>query len=394
MIMNKYFYLINLLLVISCGLQSKYISNRETNIDLLLYTGIYNISPDSILVKTFTVFPSSNLVFVKKDEEFRASVESSLRLENSHEVQVQRISNINELIEQYYEDTRSSKLHQIEHEFLLSKEDYKITISIKDLDSFNVWDVSENINSSKQKLAMFSNYNGNRDKKYFTDNLEAHIDTIWIEIPKYLFDINNYNYTILKNKDILIDSEIKNCISYNNSDIEKLLFECPILITDEIFGDVEIRISSKLNDISSLFISINKELSLWSSDIDAILGVVSYILPYDDIKSLYKISKEEQLVFIRDYIDSKDLDLETNKNEFLELLKTRYLYANNNFSEYNIGWKTDRGEIYIVYGPPESIEYLYDNNKISNKEIWYYENKSFAFSDERTFGELKLIKEF
>jgi len=34
---------------------------------------------------------------------------------------------------------------------------------------------------------------------------------------------------------------------------------------------------------------------------------------------------------------------------------------------------------------------IYDNNKMVNKQIWYYENKTFIFSDERTFGELKLI---
>ena len=121
---------------------------------------------------------------------------------------------------------------------------------------------------------------------------------------------------------------------------------------------------------------------------------MSYILSYSEIKELYKLSEKEQLEFVTNFISSKDLDVETNSNEFLELIKVRYQYANNNFSKYNVGWKTDRGEIYIVNGPPDSIEYIYDNNKMNYKEIWYYTNKTFIFSDEATFGELKLINKF
>ena len=78
----------------------------------------------------------------------------------------------------------------------------------------------------------------------------------------------------------------------------------------------------------------------------------------------------------------------------LELIKKRFQYVNSNFSQFNIGWRTDRGEVYIVNGPPKSIDSLYDNVNMVNKEIWYYENQTFIFSDERTFGELKLSNGF
>ena len=51
----------------------------------------------------------------------------------------------------------------------------------------------------------------------------------------------------------------------------------------------------------------------------------------------------------------------------------RNYLVDDNFSEYNIGWKTDRGEIYIVNGPPKSIEVFYDNNKFPQK----YKNSIF-----------------
>ncbi len=50
--------------------------------------------------------------------------------------------------------------------------------------------------------------------------------------------------------------------------------------------------------------------------------------------------------------------------------------ANRRFSTYTDGWKTDRGMIYIVFGPPERVENRFD------REVWTYASGLFAF--ERT----------
>lgn len=42
--------------------------------------------------------------------------------------------------------------------------------------------------------------------------------------------------------------------------------------------------------------------------------------------------------------------------------------ANQYFSSYKEGWKTDRGMIYIIYGAPEEV-YLFDD-----REVWEYKN--------------------
>ena len=228
-------------------------------------------------------------------------------------------------------------------------------------------------------------YNDNQ-KQYLIDGVLGQDNQLWIELSSYLFESNNYKYSIIKDNIILKSYSIENCID------NEYLLECPIGVPNDIFGDIRIDISTDSSEMISLEVYKNKETSLWSSDINDILGIMAYILPYSEIKSLYELSEEEQLLFVIDYIDGKDLDLKTNKNEFLELIKVRFQYVNNNFSQYNVGWKTDRGEIYIVNGPPKSIESFYDNNKMVNKQIWYYDDKIFMFSDERTFGELKLIR--
>ncbi|MGA7766775.1 MAG: GWxTD domain-containing protein [Candidatus Sulfotelmatobacter sp.] len=45
------------------------------------------------------------------------------------------------------------------------------------------------------------------------------------------------------------------------------------------------------------------------------------------------------------------------ENRFKETHYQRIAYANQHFAAGIPGWKTDRGRIYIVYGPPDELEY-------------------------------------
>jgi len=65
--------------------------------------------------------------------------------------------------------------------------------------------------------------------------------------------------------------------------------------------------------------------------------------------------------------------------ELIRIYYNRVFYANYFFVSYKEGWKTDRGMIYIIYGPPDV---LYKNDE---EERWIYrnskgtENISFTF---------------
>ena len=385
--MNKYWYLLFIVLIASCGIKSKY-AISEKNKDIELYTTVYRANADSLFVNAFITFPISNLVFVKKDNQFEASIETNIRLENiENSNQIDRISNSSKVVKQYYEDTRSNQTHRIEYNFYLLKDNYKILTSIKDLDSFNTWNTHGIIDSSETQLGVFSYQNNQSGKEYLIDGLIGQDDQLWVEAPKYLFDSHNYKYSINKGDSISELFILQDCIN------EELFYVCPLSIPNDMYGDFKIDFISEIADIFSFNVYRNKNTLLWSSDINVILGVMNYILPYSEIKLLYKLSEADQLKFVIEYIQNKDLDSKTSKNEFLELIKKRFQYVNDNFYQYNEGWKTDRGRVYIVNGPPNSIEELYDNVSMTNKEVWYYTNKTFIFSNERTFGELKLIRE-
>ncbi len=83
---------------------------------------------------------------------------------------------------------------------------------------------------------------------------------------------------------------------------------------------------------------------------------------------VYIITKEERAAFlalktdgdrddfIKQFWEQRDPTPGTAANEYKDEHYRRIAYANERFSENKAGWKTDRGRIYIIYGPPDEIE--------------------------------------
>src|SRR5438552_49832 len=84
---------------------------------------------------------------------------------------------------------------------------------------------------------------------------------------------------------------------------------------------------------------------------------VSYIIS-DEEKSAFKqlSNDEERDQFIEAFWQRRDPTPDTVENEFKEEHYRRIAYANEHFAAGIPGWKSDRGRIYIVYGPADEIE--------------------------------------
>jgi len=62
----------------------------------------------------------------------------------------------------------------------------------------------------------------------------------------------------------------------------------------------------------------------------------------------------------------KATDNVEKSRELIRIYYNRVYYANIFFTSYKEGWRTDRGMIYIIYGPPDNLI------KTASKEIWTY----------------------
>ena len=84
---------------------------------------------------------------------------------------------------------------------------------------------------------------------------------------------------------------------------------------------------------------------------------VTYIITDEERQAWKRLSTdEEREQFIEQFWLRRDPTPDTEENEFKEEHYRRIAYANERFASGIPGWKTDRGRIYIVYGPPDEIE--------------------------------------
>ncbi len=83
----------------------------------------------------------------------------------------------------------------------------------------------------------------------------------------------------------------------------------------------------------------------------------TYIITEEEKEAFLDLkSDEERQRFIEQFWARRNPDPGSKDNSFKEEHYRRFAYANKRFGNGLPGWKTDRGRIYIMYGPPDEIE--------------------------------------
>lgn len=105
--------------------------------------------------------------------------------------------------------------------------------------------------------------------------------------------------------------------------------------------------------------------------------------PEDMIEPLAYLASEDEMAALRANAKPK-LALDefwigcggnTEKSrELIRIYYTRTLYANLYFTSYREGWRTDRGMIYLLYGPPDKVY------KTATEENWGYRKSEIKTS--------------
>ncbi|HEX7359521.1 MAG TPA: GWxTD domain-containing protein [Bryobacteraceae bacterium] len=84
---------------------------------------------------------------------------------------------------------------------------------------------------------------------------------------------------------------------------------------------------------------------------------VVYIITDQERKAFKQLkTDEERQQFVEEFWRRRDPTPDTQENEYEEEIYRRIAYANAHYASGIPGWKTDRGMIYIKYGPPDEID--------------------------------------
>jgi GWxTD domain-containing protein len=135
------------------------------------------------------------------------------------------------------------------------------------------------------------------------------------------------------------------------------------------------------------------------------LEMIGYIILPVEEKIFREMPPEDRGEFIRDFWTRRDPDPSTPANEFRQTYYKRLQTADKAFKKGTPGWKSDRGMVYILLGPPTNVitkamgdmphqenffgrENLIDEGALTERptEIWLYDNYTDHFA-----GPLRLV---
>ncbi|MBI5645878.1 MAG: GWxTD domain-containing protein [Ignavibacteriae bacterium] len=137
--------------------------------------------------------------------------------------------------------------------------------------------------------------------------------------------------------------------------------------------------------------------SLAEDELDAQFSSAIYIATSDEKKLWSSLSgAEPKRKFLTQFWNTRDPDTMTPVNEAYIDYQARVQYTNQHYrTSYRQGWKTDRGRVYIMYGPPDYVQRNQVESDTKPYEVWTYDSiqsgVEFVFVDKGGFNELELV---
>src|ERR1700723_3444854 len=107
----------------------------------------------------------------------------------------------------------------------------------------------------------------------------------------------------------------------------------------------------KAKSDKDLFKELDSQYKKWLNE-----DVVYIISPEERSAFVHLTTNEEREQFIEQFWQRRNPDPDSPENTFKEEHYRRIAYTNEHYASGIPGWKTDRGRIYIMWGPPDEVD--------------------------------------
>lgn len=358
----------------------------------------------------FIQIPYSSIQFVKGDSSFIGKYTVTVSVFNSDKDKLISEKTWNEKLDvKDYNETVSKDRYSFNvRSFYLRPNEYFIRSSISDAESssesprenkIKVRDLSGNLAVSD--IMILSKRTKEDGKNKIVPNISGNVATQRDGLPLF-FEIYSdtarklkVEYTVFDNKKNLIYSDTV------NKDISGGKTQIFHTIRDSSFSlglyTLEVKIHDDQNNLNT---SIERPFfSRWIgipesvTDLDKAIDQLIYIASTEEIDHIRDAkTKKEKLKRYMEFWKKLDLTPETKQNEIFDEYYGRIAFANAHFSSYIEGWKTDRGMVFILLGPPDNVDRHPFDIDSKPYEVWEYYNlnRSFVFVDYTGFGDYRL----
>lgn len=134
------------------------------------------------------------------------------------------------------------------------------------------------------------------------------------------------------------------------------------------------------------------------AQLDTLYAPLIYLMTSDETGIYSSLTLEGKRAFLRRFWAKRDPTPGTSANELLAAFYGRIAEANRRYREGGAaeipGWRTDRGRIFIKYGPPQEVMQRPQAGNTLPYEVWKYSSGrllKYVFMDLTQFGNYALI---
>jgi len=391
--------------------QAEMMSMRESGVPVFHYD-VVNVAakdPSKSRLNLFIKIANDELQFIREGDHYKASYEVSVVLFDQQGDQVDGKIWREEVQAKKFEDTNSRRLFSLTSaSFDLLPATYKISVGLMDLDTKATANRKSSITLREfgaQKLAISDITYVNRiekdslgGEKIFPD-VSGNTRDPQADLFAY-FEI----YSRIPSDSVRLFHEIRNSkneiVSQGSSSVRLSGFRTPGVIPittqslshDKYLLKMWVQQGGYESYTEKIFTVRWVGMPATISDLELAIEQLKYIADRKEMQALKKSSQQDRWKAFEEFWKKKDPTPGTDANELMDEYYRRVEFANENFSTFREGWKTDMGMIYIIFGPPNDIERHPFDSGYKPYEIWYYYelNRQFVFVDFTGFGEYRL----
>lgn len=138
--------------------------------------------------------------------------------------------------------------------------------------------------------------------------------------------------------------------------------------------------------------------AMTEAQLDTLYAPLIYLMASDETGIYGSLTLEGKRGFLRRFWAKRDPTADGPQNEAQEAFYRRIAEANRRFREGGVadipGWRTDRGRIFIKYGPPQDVLQRPQAGSTAPYEVWKYTRgrlSKYVFLDQTQFGNYALI---
>lgn len=184
---------------------------------------------------------------------------------------------------------------------------------------------------------------------------------------------------------------------------DKKIMPCLLDLSDDIKIPGRYTLIIQIDENKEKTLTRAKFSANWSNfefsklNINTAIQTLKEFVPDKEYKNIEQSPDSTKEAWFENFWKQRDPTPGTDKNELQEEFYHRVDFANNLFTVNALdkeGWQTDRGSIYIKYGPPADVERHQDQLNLPPYEIWYYEklDQRFYFEDKSGVGDFQLVR--